>query len=104
MTFRDRKREEIIPLGVKVRYTGDSPEEKAEALERALSKFKKIVAKEGLIEELREREYYKSAGRKRYEKRRKLLYRNKLNKEKSERLNDKKRHGKRNKSNRRRDG
>jgi len=81
---RDRRQDkDSIPLGVTVRYTGDSEEQRTLDLEKALSRFKKIISKSGLVLEVREREYYKSPSRKRYEKRKKFLYRLQLKKEKN---------------------
>jgi len=81
---RDRRQDkDFIPLGVTVRYTGDSEEQKTLDLEKALSRFKKIISKSGLVLEMREREYYKSPSRKKYEKRKKFLYRLQLKKEKN---------------------
>ena len=88
---RHRNREDRIVLGVKVYYTGDSEEHRTEDLEKALFKFKKIINKAGLLLEIRERESYKSPGRKRYEKKRKWIYNLKLNKNKVEKIFDKKR-------------
>ena len=92
---RHRNKEERIPLGVKVYYTGTSEEQRTEDLEKALSKFKKIINKEGFIIELRERASYKSPGRKRYEKHRKWLYNLKLNKDKTQKVSDRKTKNKR---------
>lgn len=72
-------------LEVKVKYTSDDPEQQTKDLDKAISKFKKLVHKEGLIQEMKEREYFKSPGRKRYEKRRDFKYRTFLQKLKQER-------------------
>ena len=87
---RDRNKEDRIALGVKVYYTGESDEQRTSDLERALVKFKKIINKEGHLIELRERESYKSPGRKRYERKRKWLYNLNLNKNKVDKTDDRK--------------
>lgn len=69
-------------LQVNVRYTGDSKEEKDKCLEKALSQFKKIIMKEGLMNELKERESFQSPGRKRYLQRQKFYHRLSQKKEK----------------------
>ena len=85
---RDRDRGssngDFMPSGVKVYYTGNTEEQRTADLEKALAKFKKILTKEGKMIELREREYYKSPGRKRYENRRKRLYSLALDKAKAQ--------------------
>ena len=92
---RNRNKEDYIPLGVKVYYAGDSVEQRDSALEKALQKFKKIISKEGLIIEMRERESFKTPGRKRYERKRKWLYNLKLNKNKVDKKEDGKKRNKR---------
>ena len=91
----NRNKEDRMALGVKVYYTGSSEEQRTADLEKALSRFKKIINKEGLVIEIRERESYKSPGRKRYERRRKWLYNLKLNKNKVEKVYDRKKRAKR---------
>jgi len=56
--------------GVRVIYKGDSPEQRDRALEKALSQLKKLMDKEGITREMKERQYFKSRGRKNYEQRR----------------------------------
>lgn len=70
------------PIQVIVRYTGDSKEERDKCLEKAISQFKKIIMKEGLMNELKERESFQSPGRKRYLQRQKFYYRLNQKKEK----------------------
>lgn len=70
------------PITVHVKYFGDSKEDKDKALEKALSQFKKIIQKEGLMLELRERESFVSPGRKRYLARQKFYWRLAQKKEK----------------------
>ncbi len=44
------------------------------SFEAAIKKFKKMVDKDGVLKEYRERRYFKSKSKKRYEKRRKKAY------------------------------
>lgn len=81
---RDRDNSEFRSLQVKVYYTGDTKEQKDADLEKALSKFKKLIMKSGLVQELRDRAYFKSPGQKRYEKRKKFLYKLNNKKDKTE--------------------
>lgn len=71
------------PIQVTVRYTGDSKEERDKCLEKAISQFKKLVMKEGLMLELKERESFQSPGRKRYLQRQKFYYRLQQKKDKA---------------------
>ena len=87
---RHRNKEDRIALGVRVYYTGESEEQRTQDLEKALAKFKKIINKEGLLIEAKERGSYKSPGRKRYEKKRKWLYNLEINKNKVEKTFKKK--------------
>jgi ribosomal protein S21 len=77
------------PITVTVRYTGDSKEERDQSLEKALSQLKKIMTKEGLMNEIKERQYYQSDGRKRYLQRQKFYYRLDQKKEKDSRYGKK---------------
>lgn len=61
-------------LEVKVEYFGNKEEDKEKALDKALVKLKKLVQKSGLLQELKEREYFKSKGRKIYEQKRQKEY------------------------------
>lgn len=70
------------PITVHVKYFGDSKEDKEKALEKAISQFKKIVQKEGLMQELKDRESFVSPGRKRYLARQKFYWRLAQKKEK----------------------
>lgn len=64
---------------VTVKYTADTSQEaKMKALERAISLFKKQVERAGIIQEIRDRQYFKSDGEKRYQKRKDTIYQNKL--------------------------
>ncbi len=45
---------------VTVRYTGTSKEDRDRDLEKALALFKKIINREGIIQELRDRESFRS--------------------------------------------
>ena len=72
------------PITVHVKYFGDSKEDRDKALEKALSQFKKIVQKEGLMQELKDRESFVSPGRKRYLARQKFYWRLAQKKEKAE--------------------
>ena len=83
-TRRDRTSSDFHALQVDVYYTGDSEEQRSADLEKAISKFKKLLMKEGLMQEIRDREHFKSPGQKRYEKRKKLLYKLSRKKDKSE--------------------
>ncbi len=69
-------------LEVTVRYQGDSKEDKDRALEKALQQFKKLVNREGILFEVRERASFQSPGRKRYLQRLKSKYRMGLKKDK----------------------
>lgn len=71
---RDRTNAGFRPLQVDIRYTGDTQEQRDADLEKGISKFKKLLMKEGIPQELRDREYFKSPGQKIYEKRKKFLY------------------------------
>ena len=110
MSFRDKRNrhrhrgnrerdKDSVPMGVKVIYTGDSQEQRTKDLEKALSKFKKIITKEGLMLELRDRQYFKSRSRKRYEKRRSALYRFKTDRDKEDKKRLKGLHKKRGRNN-----
>ena len=70
-------------LEVTVRYQGDSKEDKDRALEKALQQFKKLVNREGILFEIRERGSFQSPGRKRYLQRLKSRYRMGLKKDKA---------------------
>lgn len=61
-------------LGVKVLYRGESADEKMQAIDRALSQLKKLLSKEGVLQEMRERRYFVSKGRQRYLKRRQIIH------------------------------
>lgn len=62
-------------LYVQVRYNGPTKEDRDRALDRALQQLKKAIMREGLIQELRDRQYFKSKSQKRYEKRRSNIHR-----------------------------
>lgn len=70
------------PIQVTVRYFGESKEDRDRCLEKALSQFKKLIMKEGLMQELKERESFQSPGRKRYLQRQKVRHRLAQDKEK----------------------
>ena len=60
---------------VRVRYTGNTPQERDKDLEKALAQFKKLVNREGILVELREREYFRSPAEKLRAKRKKAIQR-----------------------------
>lgn len=62
-------------LEVRVNYRGTTPQERDQDLEKAIALFKKLVTREGLMVELREREYFRSDPEKRRDKRKKALQR-----------------------------
>jgi ribosomal protein S21 len=64
------------PLEVTVR------EQSPEGIDRALNQLKKVLDKEELFQQLKDREYFKSKSRKKYEARKQLIYKLKLKKEK----------------------
>jgi len=72
----------FYPTEVRVRYRGDSDKAKMEAVEAALSKFKKVLEKDGVMSRLKETSYFKSPGRKRYEKHKEAEYKRALKKKK----------------------
>ncbi len=63
---------------VRVDYRGDSEEEKTTALDKALSRLKKTLMKEGVIQQMKDRESFVSDSRKRYLKRKQLIYKRKV--------------------------
>lgn len=65
-------------LEVRVRYTGNTKEERDRDLEKALALFKKLVSKEGLLQELRDRESFRSNTEKRRIKQKEALQRIRL--------------------------
>lgn len=81
----DNKKSFLGALEVTVRYTSDTPNQRDADLEKALSRFKKVLNREGLMQELKERQYFKSKGRKRYEDKKAAEYRNYVNQLKLER-------------------
>jgi small subunit ribosomal protein S21 len=81
---RDRNHSDYRALQVDVHYTGDSEEQRTADLEKAISKFKKLVMKEGILQEIKDREYFRSPGQKRYEKHKKFLYKLSRKKEKAQ--------------------
>jgi ribosomal protein S21 len=70
---------------LEVRVKGNTLED----LDRALHQLKKLLDKDGVVQEMREREYFKSPGRKAYERKRTLKYKLMINKLKSEKKYDK---------------
>ena len=85
--------------GVEVDYTtstvrirqGRPGESGKQALETALAQFKKLNEKDGTLTEVRERRYYKSPGRKVYERRRSNKHRRQIEREKLDRVPRRKR-------------
>ncbi len=75
----ERRRPEHAGEGLSVRviYRGDSEEAKTQALDKALSQLKKILSKEGVTQQLKERQYFVSDSRKRYLKKKQLIYKQK---------------------------
>lgn len=76
--YKKSRHTEFRALEVKVRYTSDDEKQRDKDLEKALSTFKKIINKEGLMQEMREREYFKSPGRKRYEAKNQAAYKRRI--------------------------
>lgn len=64
--------------GLVVRVRDNTPE----SLEKALGQFKKLIQKEGILQEVRDRQYFKSNSQKEYERRREWTYKNSRNKDK----------------------
>ena len=81
---RERTNSDFRALQVEVHYTGDSKEQRTADLEKAISKFKKLIMKEGILQEVKDREHFKSPGQKRYEKHKKFLYKLNSKKEKAQ--------------------
>jgi len=71
------------PLEVRVR-PGRNKEEQDKNLDRALSQFKKVLEKDGLVQQMKDREYYISPGRKRYVKWRQARYKRLLKAKKAQ--------------------
>ena len=71
---------------VRVVYTGDSKEAKDVALEKALAQLKKILVRDGVLQELKDRRYFKSDSQKEYERRRTREYKQSLKKDKKPRF------------------
>ncbi len=67
-------KKESKALEVKVYYVSDDPKQQEKDLEKALSQFKKMLIKEGLFQELKDRRYFKSRSRKQYEARQQMVY------------------------------
>ncbi len=65
-------------LEIRVDYRGDNEEEKTAALDKALSRLKKILIKEGVTQQAKDREYFVSDSRKKYLKRKQLIYKRKV--------------------------
>lgn len=63
---------------VTVRYTGTSKEDRDRDLEKALALFKKIVNREGILQEIRDRESFRSNTEKRRQKQKEALQRIRL--------------------------
>jgi ribosomal protein S21 len=71
-------------IEVKVRGTTEK------ALDDALHFLKKLLDKEGVFQEMRDRAYFRSDGRKQYEKKRSLVYKMQLKQLKTEKYAKKK--------------
>lgn len=82
---RDRDQHQAFGLEVRVRYTGNTPQERDKDLEKALALFKKIVNREGILQEVRERSTFRSDAEKLRDKRKKAIQRMKLHKRKHSR-------------------
>lgn len=75
---QDRNRPLSRGLEVRVDYRGDSEEERTKALDKALSRLKKEMMKEGVIQQMKDRQYFVSPSRKRYLKRKQAAYKRKV--------------------------
>jgi ribosomal protein S21 len=72
---RPRPQHSGLPaMTVRVDYRGDSKEERDQALDKALNQLKKMMIREGITQELKDRQYFTSDGRKEYLKRRSRIY------------------------------
>ncbi len=72
--YSNNQKKEFKYLEITVRYTSDDPQQRDKDLEKALGQFKKLLIKEGLFQELKDRKYFKSKSRKRYEARQQMVY------------------------------
>ena len=77
------KKREFRALEVEVYYTSDTTQQRDTDLEKALGQFKKLIIKEGLFQELKDRQYFKSKSRKNYEERQQMIYKRGAKKPKS---------------------
>ena len=65
-----------------MQYYGDTQKDKDEALEKALKIFKKIVANEGIMQEIKDRATFRSPSKKKHDHMREVIHKRKLKEEK----------------------
>ena len=84
----DRQDYSRSSLEIKVRYTGTTKEEKDRDLEKAIALFKKNINRDGILQEVRERRYFRTNAEKLREKKKKALQRARDRKKKSRNFGD----------------
>lgn len=65
-------------MEVRVRYTGTTKEAMDKDLEKALGAFKKMITREGIMQELKDRQYFRSNTEKRRKKEADAIHRARL--------------------------
>lgn len=65
-------------MEVRVRYTGTSKEDRDKDLEKALGAFKKLMTREGILQELKDRQYFRSNTERRRKKQQDAIHRARL--------------------------
>ena len=85
---QDRQDYSHSSVEIRVRYTGSSKEDRDRDLEKAIALFKKNINRDGILQEVRDRRYFRTNAIKLREKRQKALQRARDRKKKSRNYSD----------------